>query len=582
MNAVVVDQPAFRDRAVAADVPTERIHAKPSFNPRIHFEEDKLKELAESIEADGIVQSLAIRPREDLEGHYWIIAGERRWRAAQMAGLPVLPVRIFDVTEDEAHDIASAENGPREQLSPGEEALEAKRMMMRHKDRREAARHLCWKPEKLDARLLLTQGTIAVLRALAERRIELGHAELLSTLPATTQDGTLEEVLKRGVTVQDLRKRIDAFALDLATACFDKHGCGDCPHNTTRQASLFEQNVGEGRCTNRPCFHQKTVEHLSELRAGLRDRFNAVILDMERDRGSWTLLLRRDVGDSQFDGGCVQCAHFGCVISSSPGEAGTVTEDVCFDLTCRDGKIAAHRASSARPGLASPRGPHQNESTGSRPTTQPLRQPTPHGKRSAQPDASRAVQEKIRAIHRAAAGAEVQDNPKMIQVYAALALLKELGWLERAARQDDPLTKRGIQRPLMNARASLLETLYGLDEKTLGDLMAELASRVASAEDSPRLPEETYLPGSRATLRLLAVDLARHFVLGKDFLSVHTKAGIEGLLRESGFAQHYNRHDQSALKRLFSSKHEVIVETAISSDFDFRNFLPKSVRVDNE
>lgn len=418
MNAVVAVEPPMSHPVVAADVPMERLHVKKDFNPRIYFGAKALAELADSIRLIGVVESIAVREREDMPGHYWIIAGERRWRAGKMVGLTMMPCRIFQVTEDEAYDIASAENGPREDLSPGEEALEARRMMMRHRDRGEARRHLGWSQEKLDARLLLTQASEAVLEALAERRIQLGHAELLSPLPPATQDGTLEEVLKRGVPVEELRKRLAAFSLDLGTACFDKSGCQQCPHNTTRQASLFDQNIGEGRCTNRPCFHQKTVQHLEEMRPALRDRFNTVALDTERDANTWTVLLKRDVGHSQFEVGCAQCANFGCVLSSRPGQAGKVTEDVCFDLTCHQQKVEANRAPTPAGATADADkavGVSDRKSASARPTAA-----TP--KRPGATETPRAVRDKCHSIQRRAAAAEVQATPKVAQVYAVLAL----------------------------------------------------------------------------------------------------------------------------------------------------------------
>ena len=80
-------------------------------------------------------------------------------------------------------------------------------------------------------------------------------------------------------------------------------------------------------------------------------------------------------------------------------------------------------------------------------------------------------------------------------------------------------------------------------------------------------------------MRLLQVDLARHFVLDADFLRVHTKAAIEGLLREARFDRHCNRIDQNAFKKLLARKHEEIVAAVTSSGFDFRGFVPQCLQI---
>ena len=92
-------------------------------NPRQRFDEQKLNELAESIKNQGLVQPLVVRKRSDGEGGgFWLIAGERRWRAAQRAGLKSIPVVVKDVQAKEAYELTLVENLQREDLNPIEEA----------------------------------------------------------------------------------------------------------------------------------------------------------------------------------------------------------------------------------------------------------------------------------------------------------------------------------------------------------------------------------------------------------------------------------------------------------------------------
>lgn len=99
----------------------EKIIAGP-FQPRKHFQEEEIKNLALSIQKQGILQPLIVRQKKDEEGLYEIIAGERRWRAAHLAGLKELPVIIKNIGNKEGLEIALIENIQRENLSPLEEA----------------------------------------------------------------------------------------------------------------------------------------------------------------------------------------------------------------------------------------------------------------------------------------------------------------------------------------------------------------------------------------------------------------------------------------------------------------------------
>src|SRR5689334_2978633 len=101
------------------ELPIEVIKPNPG-QPRTRFNEDALKSLSDSIEASGVVQPLLVRPLSG--GSYEIIAGERRWRAAQLAGVDKIPVVIRDSDEADRLEVALIENMVREDLNPVEEA----------------------------------------------------------------------------------------------------------------------------------------------------------------------------------------------------------------------------------------------------------------------------------------------------------------------------------------------------------------------------------------------------------------------------------------------------------------------------
>jgi ParB/RepB/Spo0J family partition protein len=159
-------------------------------NPREYFDPDEMAELEEGIRAaGGVLQPILVRPITGCDLHE-IIAGERRWRAAKnvLGDDYDIPVVFRQASDEAAEAMAVIENHHRADMSHAEEARAAQRQLLRNRgDRDETARAMGWSPDLLDRRLALLACTTAVLKALTERRIQLGHAELLSGIPPTSR-----------------------------------------------------------------------------------------------------------------------------------------------------------------------------------------------------------------------------------------------------------------------------------------------------------------------------------------------------------------------------------------------------------
>jgi PRTRC genetic system ParB family protein len=232
-------------------------------------------------------------------------------------------------------------------MSEAEEAQGARRVVDRcGGDRDAAAQSLGWSRRKLDSRLLLLHADESVLAALAERKIKLGAAELLSSLPAAIQQDVLTKFLASGASVEELRGKLDAFSFRLEKAVFDTAGCQGCPHNTSDQADLFTAHIGKARCTNAACWKDKEAAHVAALRAEKAAEIGVVKLDTEADPAAYTVLLKKDVGEAQLTE-CRGCAHYGAVMATAAGRLGQVTGDVCFNLVCHKTKREAHHEALA-------------------------------------------------------------------------------------------------------------------------------------------------------------------------------------------------------------------------------------------
>ncbi|MFB9991676.1 ParB/RepB/Spo0J family partition protein ParB [Deinococcus oregonensis] len=171
-----------------------------AYQPRQVFAAEGLAELAQSIREKGVLQPLLVRPRGDA---FEIVAGERRWRASQLAGLTELPVIIRDLADREALEIAIVENLQREDLGPLEEAR-AYQALLDHGLNQEGVAQAVGKGRSTvsNALRLLTLND-AALRALDSGEITASHARAILAQPAKDRDWALEQIVSRGLNVRD-------------------------------------------------------------------------------------------------------------------------------------------------------------------------------------------------------------------------------------------------------------------------------------------------------------------------------------------------------------------------------------------
>ena len=186
--------------------PIEEI--KPSKSqPRKTFSNEKLEELAASIREKGIIQPLVVRRKGD---HYELIAGERRWRAAQKAGLREVPVVIQDVSDDTAVELALIENIQREDLNAVEEAEAYQALLDKFSlSQEELARRVGKERSTVANALRLLRLPAEIKRDIVEERLAMGHARALLSLetPEQLKKGR-DEIIRRGLTVRETEKLV--------------------------------------------------------------------------------------------------------------------------------------------------------------------------------------------------------------------------------------------------------------------------------------------------------------------------------------------------------------------------------------
>jgi len=172
------------------------------YQPRRNFDEDKLRELADSINAQGMVQPIVVRPLGDKR--YEIIAGERRWRAAQMAGLADVPVVIREVDDQSAMAMALIENIQRDDLNPLEEATALHRLLNEFELTHQQVAQAVGKSRTTVTNLIRLLDLNPEVKELLERGdIEMGHARALLALQDKTQTEAAIQVAAKGLSVRE-------------------------------------------------------------------------------------------------------------------------------------------------------------------------------------------------------------------------------------------------------------------------------------------------------------------------------------------------------------------------------------------
>ena len=178
-----------------------------SYQPRVHFEPESLQELADSIKEQGVIQPIVVRPLN--AGGYELIAGERRWRASQLAGLSEVPAVIKELDNKTAAAVSLIENIQREDLNPLEESRALQRLIdefdMTHQQVAEAVSRSRTSVTNL---LRLRDLNEDVKTLVDERKLDMGHARALLALNGSEQSQIAKQVAVKGLSVRETEKLV--------------------------------------------------------------------------------------------------------------------------------------------------------------------------------------------------------------------------------------------------------------------------------------------------------------------------------------------------------------------------------------
>ena len=209
LGALLGDDVMNADAQTVTTLPIAEVESN-SAQPRKYFDDAALAELAESIRLHGIIQPLTVRKLSS--GYYQIIAGERRWRAARLAGLKEVPVVVMEADDRKAAELAMIENLQREDLNPMEEALGYQALIQQyHMTQEEAAARVGKSRPAVANSLRLLELDPSVQQQVVEGRLSAGHARALVPLSPALQVRAAGTILQGGLSVRQtetLAKRL--------------------------------------------------------------------------------------------------------------------------------------------------------------------------------------------------------------------------------------------------------------------------------------------------------------------------------------------------------------------------------------
>lgn len=249
-------------------LPVERL-TPGEYQPRQHIDQTALTELADSIRTQGILQPLIVRARAD---HcYEIIAGERRWRAAQLAGLDKVPAIIRDISDQTAIAFGLIENIQRRDLNALEEAQALQRLLQEFQLTHEAVAQAVGKSRATISNLLrLLQLNADVKNLLAQGSLEMGHARALLALTGAAQSECAAQVIAKQLSVRQTETLVQEQQQGRAAAPTEKsrqqmHSAVECQQNLAEKLGTPVAIRHNARGKGKMIIHYRNLDELAGI-----------------------------------------------------------------------------------------------------------------------------------------------------------------------------------------------------------------------------------------------------------------------------------------------------------------------------
>jgi ParB family transcriptional regulator, chromosome partitioning protein len=526
-----------------------------------------MAEMRQSVKLRGVLQSIVVRPSKDEPSKLEIISGYGRSEAANAENIPLIPVLVKIVSDDEALIMAAEENLVRTDMNIVDEIGFCKDHVSRsHGDYELAAKTLGWTVSKVKSRIQLTRCTPNVLDALAQGDIALGHATILSVLEDTIQNNTLAKIKTERIDVNALKARLSKVQVPLSSATFDTTDCMSCPSNSSAiQEDMFAENTGiqESQCSNRGCFEQKYKASLTVTKDELEERIGTVIFLTESSVERNTV-SPANVGQEQFNTGCMICENRCTVLDDRIGRNANTINNQCLDRDCFNSLTEAVVAESIKANI------QPDSIIEAQQTTEQIK-PVPEASKldatltnqptkSVKAALSNPLKEKIRSEIRACSQSVLLGNEKIVEMVKLIALNNLAGIV---ACKDAKLN---------NADAWDMDRITKEQQKAVEHFMSD-----TTTYDTERNILDAYRAIDPEHKHVQEV-----WVPTEDLLKLYTKDGLVAFAKDAGFEQWWNEQATSQKKvsfaKLGSGKKSDLINALLETGFDWGPHLPKEFK----
>lgn len=516
----------------------------------------KFGDLKSSIAGRGVVQGITVRPNDD-DNTLETLAGYGRRDASRELGLADIPVVVKRVDDKEGIAIGLTENLQREDLTIRDEVVMSQQFVsLADGDYAEAARALGWGERKVRARIKLNDCSAKVLEALAEGTIKIGHAEVLCQFTHNLQDGTLAKLLDEGWSVEYLKERANQASRILRFAKFDTSACEACPHNSSVQPVLFDNHIGVGKCSNLPCYRQKTDAWLADRKGELEREEGKVFLAVEKPDCDRRTVSADVVGEDAFTNDCLNCTSRVRILSGGINkDCGEVIDHQCINLTCFQEKVAAKSEADT-----------PTKSTTTRKTARKKAGST-KGAATRKPSIPGGVKKQAEQYVRGVVGALLLQSP-------AYRLAISLHSVSQVTGYKIPNLKEvGAEKRIA--------TLAAWDTVTLeAEIDAAIRHGTLTVGFGDNFQGTSVVLASAMLVESRKDAVTDGWKPSTEWLSTYQKGGIESFCRQKtvGFAAAFDAaHEKGAFDKLLRQKKDEIIKAIVEFEFDWTPVAPKEV-----
>lgn len=570
------------------------IHRSKNINPRRSRNTEDFKKLCDSVKRLGVFQPILLRPSNEQEGMYEVVAGDSRFVANERAGHPSILAVVRDLSDEEAKELAALENLDRSNLSPVEEAWIASDMMtLRNQDAEEVAKVLGWSQAKLKQRLLISHCSDEVSEALTERKIDVGHAEVLAPLTEKQQSIVLGRIIESKMTVKETRNRLREINPVLKHACFDTSDCKACRHNSASNADLLatSDDIENATCYHAPCWETKTQAALNIIVTDARENYGKAFFDTEVSSEGHTFLQdsgEQGIGAQQISA-CQSCEHFGAIIQTGYKKQGKVIPGACFNMTCHAEKVASYQETlkAIDPSNTSNLNEQTSDTSGSCGQAASQSKATASTKKAGKKksDAPSALRKSVKrlAFDRFGEAAQytIKQNTIIALAMSALTLIDKVSreCTSKEARQslDGVCKKYCGTSNVVNSRLShhVVSGMVDLGAETISALIVEVASLLAYRDD-----QDTHEKSDAGKFNLALIDqyqtnTAAFEVVNEKYLDAQTKGVILNDCTASGFKEDYDQaHGEGSFADLAKKPAKEFKKAILEHGFDWLGYEP--------